>query len=99
MAKWGPAMPYGGDSAIGLIILLYEVTMPHTNDAAYDLSTPAAKSIVTGAQTPTRYFTNRYLFAFFALTKSGAEKVRKNIIHLSKSFYRTVSFSASSGSP
>jgi len=63
-------MPYGGHSAIGLITLLYEVTMPHVIHAAYDLSTPAAKSIVTEAQTPTRYFTNRYFFAFFAFTKT-----------------------------
>jgi len=35
-------MPYGGDSDKGLIKLLNEVAMPQTNNAAYDLSTPAA---------------------------------------------------------
>jgi len=85
-------MPYGGHSAIGLIILLYEVTMPHITNAAYDLSTPADNLVVTGVQTPTGFFKNRYFFAFFALTKPGVKKVRKNIIYLSKSFYRTISF-------
>ena len=72
-------MPYGGDSVIGLIILLYEVTMPHINNAAYDLSTPAAKSIsiVTEAQTPTMSFANRYFFAFFALTEIRGGKSKK----------------------
>ncbi len=84
-------MPYGGHSAIGLITLLDEVAMPHITDAAYDLSTPAGSSIVTGVQTPTRYFACRYFFAFFALTKTWAKKVRKNITHLSKSLYHTIS--------
>ena len=34
------AMPYGGASVIGLTNLLYEVAMPHSNDTAYNLSTP-----------------------------------------------------------
>jgi hypothetical protein len=61
-------MPYGGHAAIGLIILLYEVAMPHINNAAYDLSTPADSSVVTGVQTPTGFLENRYFFSFFALT-------------------------------
>jgi len=77
-------MPYGGHSAIGLINLLYEVTMPHITDAAYDLSTPADSSIVTGAQTPTRYFTNRYFFAFFALAKIRGGKSKKKYHSLVK---------------
>ena len=67
-------MPYGGHSAIGLIILLNGVAMPHINDAAYDLSTPAVNLIVTGVQTPTRYFKNRYFFSFFALTETWRKK-------------------------
>jgi len=85
-------MPYGGHSAIGLIILLYEVAMPHTNDAAYDLSTPATISIVTGAQTPTAISTTDIFSLFSPSQKNGAKKERKNILHFSKSFYRTISF-------
>ena len=69
-------MPYGGHSAIGLIILLYEVTMPHINNAAYDLSTPADSSIVTGVQTPTGFFKNRY-FSLFSLSQNRGEKSKK----------------------
>jgi hypothetical protein len=77
-------MPYGGDSAIGLIILLYEVTTPHMDDAAYDLSTPAAKSIVTEVQTPTTLFKNRYFFAFSALTEIWGGKSKKKYHSLVK---------------
>jgi hypothetical protein len=46
-------MPYGGDSDKGLIKLLNEVALPQTNNAAYDLSTPAANFILPAeAQTP-----------------------------------------------
>jgi hypothetical protein len=88
-------MPYSGDSAIGLIILLYEVTMPHMDDAAYDLSTPAAKSIsiVTEAQTPTTFLKNRYFFAFFALTQIWGGKSKKKYHSLVKELlsYRLLS--------
>jgi len=68
-------MPYGGHSAIGLIILLYEVAMPQTNDAAYDLSTPATNMIiVTEVQTPTWQIPNGYFFAFFAFARNCGEK-------------------------
>jgi len=58
----------------------------HKN-AAYDLSTPAAKSIVTEAQTPTSYFTNQYFFAFFALTKNQGEKRKKKYHSLVKELF------------
>jgi len=70
-------MPYGGHSVIGLINLLYEVKMPQINDAAYDLSTPAVNSIVTGAQTPTRYFETPIFFPFFAFTIHGEKRKKK----------------------
>jgi hypothetical protein len=63
--------------------------MPHINDAAYDLSTPAVSTIVTGAQTPTRYFANRYFFAFFALTKTRGEKSKKKYHSLVKELLST----------
>jgi hypothetical protein len=97
-------MPYGGHSAIGLIILLNEVAMPHIKNAAYDLSTPAVSSIDTGVQMPTWYFTNKDIFSLFSPSpENGAKKARKNIVHLihfSKSLvsdffgfiYRTISF-------
>jgi len=40
-------------------------------------STPADNSIVTEAQTPTRFFRNRYFFAFFAFTIYGEKRKKK----------------------
>jgi hypothetical protein len=51
--------------------------MPQINDAAYDLSTPAVNSIVTGAQTPTRYFETPIFFLFFRLHNTWRKKKEK----------------------
>jgi len=60
-------------------------------------STPADNPIVTEAQTPTR-FLRTDIFSLFSPSQNMAKKERKNIIHLSKSYfrrrrvYRTISF-------
>jgi hypothetical protein len=85
-------MPYGGDSDIGLIKLLNEVVMPQTNNAAYDLSTPAVE-IITCRSPNANMFVSKIFFRFFRLRKKLGEKRKKKYRHLSdginfsKSFY------------
>jgi hypothetical protein len=77
-------MPYGGCSVIGLINLLNEVAMPQTNNATYDLSTPAKAEVFT----PTYSFVKSawQIFAFLVLAKTMGGKKEKLPVHIQLTF-------------
>jgi hypothetical protein len=68
-------MPYDGGSVIGLIILLFEVAVPHKNMQPMAYSAPA--SLLAEAKHQ-RHILIRY-FLFFALTPTWGEKKKMSL--------------------
>ena len=93
----GSQCPTVADSVIGLIILLYEVAMPHINLCS--LWPILLRLIIQSNRSSNANKVFRTdIFSLFSPSQYMAKKERKNIIHLSKSHfrrrrvYRTISF-------